>query len=1488
MNRYKWNIVTPIKKMCICTPENSHGFTMGENRCDIRLLIPDTVSVCDNKLTCGEGMLICSPDGMTKEALIQPKRTLKVVSDDESVEYLRITMDKITDGADAWDRMLVLTDGMFSFGTKSGCSVTFPACGDTVGIEYTIIKDGSKLVLRSDDVLFGVFVNQHKVKSGQTLELKDGDFIFSGSSSVYFSKGCLYTTVQTVVNGIEYRDSSEENSHLDYPHMQRTARTHIDLPKDGIEVLDPPAIPETRKQNIFTSILPSLVSVLLIIVVRGSGMNDMSMILFSVASMALGIVTSIVTYFTEQKNGKEKLIKREKTYRAYIEETTEKIKVKRGLEREKMNGIYIDQQMELREVKDFSASLFDRVQSDSDFLDIRLGKGSVSSSEQIKHKQHESFAAMDALFYEPVRLADEYEKIDGMPIVLHAREANAIGFLGSMNAQKQMMNLVTLDIVTRQYMDDVQLYYITTNEMMAEMQSIRMLPHVQDKLDGARNIAVDSDGYDELLEKLCRILSERESGSAKMANAPWLIINISSNEDILKHPIMSYIPSAAKLHALFLFWATMRENIPMGCTNEVRLFTNGCKGMLRCLENEKEDLIFEYEPVTNEEMETASNRLAPVFTGEIGLGMNLRSSCSFYEALGITEANKDNILRAWQNSDARKSLSVPIGVVEGDEVISLDLHERAHGPHGLVAGTTGSGKSEVIISYLLSLMYHFSPDEINIVIIDFKGGGMGRQLQGLPHLTGMITNLEKHEIDRSLSSIKAELERRQRILASAEVSNISDYYGARKNNPNLVPLPHLMLVVDEFAELKQQQPEFMNELISAARIGRSLGVHLILSTQKPSGVVNEQISGNMDFTMCLRVQTKADSTEVLQSPLAAEIREPGRAYLKVGRQGLFRLFQSGYSGAGTDISKEPEVRLNKVSLTGNREPLYCSPEKEKNTGSGDKKQFDAVKEAVIEAFNESGKSIPMPICLPTLERQIDYPDIAADSMYQIPFALADDPANQAQYPLVLDIAEGNTAVVGGPQSGKTTLLQTILLAAAEKLTSKQLNVYVMDFNSGIFKTMERLSVVGGVLQLDDEEGIKNLMRMMRTEVAQRKERMLEAEVISFAKYIDAGYSDLPAISLVIDNFAVFKEVYEEKYGNDLQFVLREGPAVGIATIVTCSQAMVLGYRRMCYFSKRIALYSSDSSEYSSVLEGGRTMNLPEIPGRLLMKRDKVVLMAQAYMHWASLSEQERAARIRGFIAENSTETKAKAIPGIPMILTTTLMSEMFPETAKAPSFGYAMDFATVEPITMDLYKQFEYSLISAGSENALHFVNALAEAAGRLPGGMHLSIVDGFDRVLSAAKPCQTYSVDPSDAPQMVMDVCAIAKERLRLVKEDGREAIANEPLEILVLNSSEAINAFSGNSTAWEEFSKTEERMSAMRVLFVFTDIANRQVSYSSPELLKHVRDNKKAAIFENATKIKFFDLNMTDVRANSQPLGKSDAITFGDQGTMRVRMVR
>ncbi len=332
-----------------------------------------------------------------------------------------------------------------------------------------------------------------------------------------------------------------------------------------------------------------------------------------------------------------------------------------------------------------------------------------------------------------------------------------------------------------------------------------------------------------------------------------------------------------------------------------------------------------FDEIYGNELERFARHLASLHIAEIEEGGEIPNTITFFDMLGIDRIEEYPVVEMWAKSRTYENIKGILGQRAGSAACYLDVHEKYHGPHGLVAGTTGSGKSETLQTYILSLAVNYSPDDVGFFIIDYKGGGMANLFEGLPHMIGQISNLSGNQVKRAMISIKSENRRRQRVFTEHGVNNINLYTKLYKNGEARTPVPHLFIIIDEFAELKREEPEFMRELISVAQVGRSLGVHLILATQKPSGTVDDNIWSNSKFRICLRVQDQQDSKDMLHKTDAAYITQAGRGYLQVGNDEVYEMFQSGFSGAVFDenmVSGSKEIAKlvtmpGKVDLTGN-------------------------------------------------------------------------------------------------------------------------------------------------------------------------------------------------------------------------------------------------------------------------------------------------------------------------------------------------------------------------------------------------------------------------------------------------------------------------------------------------------------------------------------------------------------------------------------------
>lgn len=595
---------------------------------------------------------------------------------------------------------------------------------------------------------------------------------------------------------------------------------------------------------------------------------------------------------------------------------------------------------------------------------------------------------------------------------------------------------------------------------------------------------------------------------------------------------------------------------------------------------------------------------------------------------------------------------------EQNNYVELNLHEKAHGPHGLVAGTTGSGKSEIVQSYILSLAVNFHPYEVGFLLIDYKGGGMANLFKNLPHLLGTITNLDGAESHRAMVSIKSELARRQRVFNEYGVNHINGYHKLYQLGKAREPIPHLFLISDEFAELKKEQPEFMKELVSTARIGRSLGIHLILATQKPSGVVDDQIWTNSKFKLCLKVQNEADSREMLKTPDAASIVQPGRAYLQVGNNEIYELFQSAFSGASYHDEQEREEgdqRVYLVNRIGQGQLINQDLGGSLESNRIHKTQLDVVVGYVKNEFLKTKlpkvKSpwLPplQPVMVSPLFERITDSAIHKELNLNIPVGIEDIPEEQKQIEYQIQfLKQGHVIFFASSGYGKTVFLETLLLGLCALNSVKNLHAYLLDFGNNALLPLKALPHVADYITYDNLEKQQKLMALLFKEMKQRKQLMADAMAQNFEIYNQMAEQPLPAIVLFIDNYDVVKELEMDE--NFFVQLARDGVNLGIYLAITASRSSVVKYALMNQIKTKIAGYNYEPTEPRNIV-GRSEYVLPEIKGRVLVK-DENVNMMQIYTpvpYSSGLEYNQNLQELIGKIAGSSTEEKAVGIPVLP-------------------------------------------------------------------------------------------------------------------------------------------------------------------------------------------------------------------------------------------------
>lgn len=1347
-----------------------------------------------------------------------------------------------------------------------------------------LTRRGNSFVLKELQSPYGIAVNGKKILQPELLW--DMDFFSISDFSFYYKRQHLYFDRNRITDHTREIFRITPESSFRYPLFIRNTRVKYQSDTSPIPVLNPSPKPAPPKVNVVTTLMPTLAMFALVVVLRGfMSSSGGTYVIFSICSMGLGAFTSVMNLIYGKKDYKKTIAEREETYKAYIGRKEQEILSARREELACLNNTCGSVEQDIINIREFRPGLFDRTPQDEDFLDVCIGTGRVEAKRLLDYKKQEQLETGDELVSIPAGLSENYKYIDGAPVTVRLRDANAVGVVGTTDDLYEFFKLMITDVCSRQYYGDVQVFTLLDNQQK-KYDWIRLLPHLKNA-EGGRNIVCDDESKNRVFETLYKDLDQRNED--KKQPHIFNVIFVLDEKGIKKHPISKFIENAAELDTVFIFFEQQEEYLPLYCSRIIKIQNQ--KGIVF----ESADVVrkneFSYRLMNDSVIKDAVRILSPIYCEEISLESSLRKSISLFELLGIYTAEDLDLSERWTRSKVYDSIAVPIGVNAKNEIVYLDPHEKAHGPHGLVAGTTGSGKSEILQTFILGAATLFPPSETGFLIIDFKGGGMANQFKNLPHLLGTITNIDGKSIQRSLKSIRAELEKRQNLFLEAGVNHIDKYIKAYKEGKARSPLPHLFIIVDEFAELKQKYPDFMSELISTARIGRSLGVHLILATQKPSGQVNEQIWSNSRFKLCLKVQTQEDSNEVLKSPLAAEIREPGRAYLQVGNNEIFELLQSGFSGAPekSDDNKLKPIRISSLDFKGNRTLLY---EQKGKKSEKSRNQLEATVDYISRYCSANHIEKLPEICLPILPDTVVFDpagyNFEKDASLSCPIGIYDNPERQYQGPAFLHPGEQNTIIIGSAQFGKTNMLEQMIRYLAEHYTPSELNLYIIDFGSMILKNFESLHHVGGVVLPSDDEKVKNLFAYLADQVAERHKRLLEAGVSSFVSYKEAGYTDLPNIVVFIDNLILLRESYFSE--DDLLLPLcREGISVGITFVAANSQTIGIGFRYLSNFASRFSLFCNDSTEYSNLF-GFTKMKPDEKPGRGLIEIEKDIYECQSFLAFKGDKEIDRIRAMQRFISDTNDKNKglrATRIPEIPDDMTEDYIFEEYPDTAgEEERFIVGLDYEKIAPAAIDLRKN-SAAGISGGEETGQSdFIRYFVHAVNRSPVASKIYIFDDYRKKLqpvSAGRQNIEYAFTGDGLKECIMGIEQRAADRFLAMTENREYAGIRE---ILIINSTMAAEEISKDKEAMNALRNLTGKYKEMDVFLLVGNMPDAPVPYGAPELYKLLKENKVLLYMDNIEKCKILDVPYASLKKFKKKISPGDAYYFLDNECVRVRI--
>ncbi len=1095
----------------------------------------------------------------------------------------------------------------------------------TIGCEEEdlVIEDNPVLAMVKDDLLQVYACKGTGSCLWQEEELCQGTYRIEEESRLQI-QDCeiIFGQEQILINGAQdsYRTNllelHPENYEFEgFPNYKRSPRIIKRIPKDEIEIRKPSDKATMGKGSLLQMILPPLF--MMAVTVAISIFSNMGGIMaLSSLTTAMTTVFTVVKYFDERKECRLKNERREESYQDYLVEKRKELNHAREKEMEAWAYNYPHIEEIERLTAEYSSRIYERNMHDEDFLTVSVGYSETNVSFPIQLEEDRRGDEKDELELEGENLRNTFQRLEEKPRIIDLKKAH-LGLVGDKECVHEQLNLLITQLAFAQSYHDLQIITIYDREYDEEFEWMKWLPHCKIQALNLRGIINSEQMRDQVLGSVLQILKDRklkwDEKKKETRFSPYFLFVIDDPKLISSHAIMEYLDKSGSHLAFSIIYTTQQmANLP-----------DNIGTVLEVLDSQKGNLVLNEKKFVNQNLcfyrigtanlEWIARNLS-VLHHEQGIVSRIPENITFYEMYQVDKAEDLGVAERWGKNQSHKSLAVPLGVRGNEEFVYLNLHEKAHGPHGLVAGTTGSGKSEIIQSYILSLAVNFHPYEVGFLLIDYKGGGMAGLFKNLPHLLGTITNLDGSESLRAMASIKSELKRRQQIFSDHGVNHINGYNKLFKNGEADIPIPHLFLISDEFAELKKEQPDFMAELISTARIGRSLGVHLILATQKPSGVVDDQIWSNSKFKLALKVQDEGDSREILKTGDAAFITQPGRAYLQVGNNEIYELFQSAWSGAGIEQEGEGEQTDNRVYLMnelGQGELLNEDLGSEEESHEKKKTQLEAVVDHVNEVFEQQHcKRVPKP-WLPSLPDRMVTPvlDVSAQEKLDLvfPLGVVDIPDQQSQEELLVDLEkEGNLGFFSASGYGKSTVLTTCILTLARKNRVSDLNFYLFDFGNSALITLKELAHTADYITYDDAEKREKFFRLIQKEMKYRKQLMAQTSAQNFSVYNQISEIPLKAIVVAVDNMNILKEIgmdEEEAFTK----IARDGASLGIYLIFSAQGEQGIAYGTLNNIKLKIAGYMYDASDITNIV-GKSEYQLPDKKGRAVVKYRGINIM----------------------------------------------------------------------------------------------------------------------------------------------------------------------------------------------------------------------------------------------------------------------------------------
>ncbi|MFC8711790.1 type VII secretion protein EccCa [Streptomyces sp. NPDC057197] len=1092
-----------------------------------------------------------------------------------------------------------------------------------------------------------------------------------------------------------------------------------EVPSDDLQLETPPELPRGQQEGMLMQVLPTLGMGSSVVFYFASPNAHPFMRIMGVV-MLVSTAAMVVSQIVRHRRGTQgQMADVRRDYLRYLAQTRRA--VRRTALRQRDAQLYLHPAPEqLWSVVAEGSRVWERRSGDDDFGQVRIGLGPQRLATPLVAPQTAPVDELEPLCAGAMqRFLAVHGQLDGLPVALSLRAFYHVTVSGEPERAQAAARALVAQAVTLHSPDDLVVAVVTSPGALPRWDWTKWLPHCQvaGQFDGAGTRRLFGDDLGELERLLAGTLEGRPRFSRDgrpLLDRPHVLVVLDGG----------MVPPASAFAAVEgMQGVTVVEVVP-GELDQPRGDLSVVVRPERLLLDSGGGVAYEGVPdgLSLPAAEALARQLAPLRMGGQDDDEPLLANLDFTELLGLGDASSVDVARTWRPRSTPERLRVPIGVGEDGRPVMLDLKEAAQegmGPHGLCVGATGSGKSELLRTLVLGLAVTHSSETLNFVLADFKGGATFAGMSQMPHVAAVITNLadDLTLVDRMGDAIRGELQRRQELLRSAgNYANIHDYEKARAAGAPLEPLASLVLVIDEFSELLTAKPDFIDMFIQIGRIGRSLGVHLLLASQRLEEGRLRGLDTYLSYRIGLRTFSAAESRTALGVPDAYHLPSvPGSGYLKFGTDEMVRFKAAYVSGAyragGPDVARDSRPAERRPALfTAPAVPVAAPAPGPARPSPADRPDDDALADTVLDVIVQrlEGQGVPAhQVWLPPLDRAPTLDQLlpglavsaergfrAAESArpgaLTVPLGLIDKPFEQKREVLYRDFsgAAGHMMVVGGPQSGKSTVLRTLVTSFALTHTPHEVQFYCLDFGGGGLMALSDLPHVGGVASRLDPERVRRTVAEVAG-VLNRREQFFRTHGIdsigTYRRRRAAG--ELPGepwgdVFLVVDGWGNFKSEYEglEAVVHD---IAGRGLGHGVHVVVTASRYMEVRAALKDQILGRLELRLGDAMD--SEFDRKVAANVPAgVPGRGQVP-EKLHFMAALPRIDSSSAPDDLADATARLVRSVRDGWQGPAAPAV-RLLPRRFPADQLPKGFEFPQHGIAIgiDEEDLEPVFVDL------------------------------------------------------------------------------------------------------------------------------------------------------------------------------------------------------------